>query len=326
MNEIKNVFKAETKRTLSGRIIPILLLVFVLFQLLAYFILFGAPAEQTEYSSDYIYTEASYEARLAQKERGEWLGDAEEYIPLYEFVKIQEKSDYGHYAAMPGAYSFGLGRTPIWTLSKIFSLVNFVLLLLSVFLAANLFREYANGGVKNYLIAGTRRDRVFWGKWLYLTAIIGSAFLFSLILGAAFGARYMGYKLLISVKGGVKTASFAQAFFTRAISFLFLLLFTASFTAFLTLKTKNVPVALALPYLLIVTFGILEFLFAKLPNIQHFDWEKRRFVLTLLPYFHAFLDPNPSFSWQLGAYFGADCALTAGTLALSVGAVRRQEI
>lgn len=323
MNDIKKVCKAEFCRSVKSTTIFILLGVFFLLQLIGYFFFMDRTSHSME-SGRYIYVQSDYDARVELHKFHKWDEQEEDYLALYKFVKIKMKNDYWDYASIQGRNSYGLKATVVWRFWQVFTSINLILLLLAVMFPVFFFREYANGGIKNHLIAGISRQKVFWGKWLVMLSTVSIAFFGTLLLGTLFGGRYLYSPLLISIEGKAKAICFAETFFTKAISFYVMMVLFSTFTAFLTIKTRSLGVSLTIPYVIIVVFGIAEFVFAKV-SIPKFYFNTRTFVLSLIPVFHSFLDPNPAFSWQLGTYTAVDVLLVGTLLGLLNKAVRRQD-
>lgn len=324
MKGIENVYKTELRRSARGMTLFVLLGIFFLLQLAGYFFCMGLPVEEPD-SSKYIYMQKEYDERVEEYNYQQWDEREKDYLSLYQFVKVEQNSDYARYAAFPGRCSYGIKSSVVWSFWQIFTSINLILLLLVVIFPVFFFKEYTNGGIKNYLVAGFSRQNVFWGKWLAMFSTVSVAFLGTLLLGALFGGRYLYSPLLVSVEGKVKAIRFAQTFFTKAISFYTMAMLFSAFTAFLIIKTRSLGVSLAVPYVLLILFGVAEFVFAKV-NIPHFLFNAKSFALSLVPVFHAFMDPDPAFSWQLGAYIVVDILFVGILLGLLDKTVRRQDV
>ena len=326
MNATQRMYRAEAKRLLGSRAVFVVLAVFVLFLLSAYVFFLASPSLQTDsYDGRYIYTQSDYERRLEQREQG-LTEQYDPYIALYERVKLQSKADYYDvYAAMPARFSYGLKQTNLWSFWIIAQGTGIVFLLICVFLGAWLFREFANGCVKNFLVAGVDRKSVFFGKYLFLLTVETALFLLWLSAGIVFGARYFGYRLLLASPSGVGVIRVAEAFFAKALALFLLSLFASSASAFLTIRAKSMAAALGISSVLILGLAIAEFVFQKV-NIGGLREEDRSLILSLLPVFRVFFDPDPGFSWQSGMYCGVDALAAAGWALFCVRSARRQEI
>ena len=326
MNATQRVYRAEAKHLLNSRAIFIVLSVFVLFLLSAYVFFLASPSLQADsYDGRYIYTQRNYERRLEQREQG-LTEQYDPYIALYERVRLQSKADYYDlYAAMPARFSYGLKETNLWSFWIIAQGTGIALLLICVFFGACFFKEFATGGVKNFLVAGVDRKSVFFGKYLFLLTVETALFLLWLSAGIVFGARYFGYRLLLASPNGVGVIRVAEAFFTKALALFLLSLFASSFSVFLTVRAKSMAAALGISSVLILGLAIAEFVFQKV-NIGGLREEDRSLILSLLPVFRVFFDPDPGFSWQGGMYYGADALAAAGLTVLCKRIVRRQEI
>ena len=325
MNAEQRILKVEAARFKKGKILPIVLAVFVLFQFVFFFFVIKLPESAYIDARVYITDEATYLAKKAAIEEGTAPSGTKTFVALYEHVYKDKHHNYGHYSYLPGLNSYGMHYDMVEAFYNAASLFHFILLLLSIAIAVYVFSDYSSGGIKNLLCSRADRDSVYLGKLKSTFALIIATFCVTMLIGTIFTARYFGRKILTCAGGRVRETVFAETFFTNAIAFLILDAFAATFTAFLTVRYRKSVFSIALPAILLLAFGALYFVLRKV-NFPHFYRETRALLLSFVPVFRAFFDPNPAFSWQKGLFYAVDLALGALMIRRSLQTVRRQEI
>lgn len=323
MNAALRVQHSTLLRMRYGRVVPIILLLFLIMQFVLFFFVLDCPSN-AEYD-DFIRDETTYQKSIIEQKQGISTERTDTRIALYEYTYLENKDYYDSYVSMPFLYSYGTRLSVLLSFWNITVLTHFILFLLCIGITVFVFSDYTSGGLKNYIFAGIERENIFKGHGLAMLKMLIVSFLATTIIEIVFGARYMGQRLLLCSGNKVWEIVFAETFFTKIAGFFLLDVFAIMLTAFLSIIIKKKMLSLGILYLAVLILAILYFVFRKV-DINRLSQKSVGMILSMIPIFRTIFDPNPAFSVQQAVSYILDIILGSMLFFVSKKLARRQDV